>query len=61
MQERNEELKDIKDKVLEVVENIDDPELLKLILEIFESRKTTEKKDGRAFCPAFCVYSVRSQ
>ena len=48
MQERNEELKEIKCKVIEVVENIDDPELLKLILEIFESRKKADNEDGRA-------------
>lgn len=47
MQGQNEELKEIKDKVIEAVENIDDPDVLKLILNIFESRKKTDDENGR--------------
>lgn len=50
MEERNEELKDIKDKLIKAVENIDDPDVLELVLTIFELRHKIEHKenDGRA-------------
>lgn len=48
MQGQSEELKDIKDKVIEAVEKINDPDVLKLILNIFESRKKTDNENGRA-------------
>lgn len=50
MEEKNKELKDIKDNLIKVVENIDDPDVLELILTIFRLRKKIEQKneDGKA-------------
>lgn len=54
MQGQNEELKEVKDKVIEAVEKIDDPDVLKLILNIFELRK--KRKTKKAELDQLCLF-----